>query len=90
VKTIKIKVLGKVQGVFFRQSAKETAVKLGVKGIVKNCDDDSVEVVATGDEQQLEKFIAWCRQGPPNAFVSEVLVQELSLQEFRNFSIHHF
>ena len=78
---------GKVQGVFFRQSTQETATKLGIKGTVKNCDDDSVEIIATGTKDQLDKLITWCKQGPPRAKVSDVTVQELSLQSFHNFSI---
>ena len=90
MQTMKIIVKGKVQGVFFRQSAKEMAERLGIKGTVKNCDDDSVEIVATGEKEQLDKFISWCRQGPPRADVTNVETQELSLQEFRNFSITRF
>jgi acylphosphatase len=90
MQTMKIIVKGKVQGVFFRQSAKEMADRLGIKGTVKNCDDDSVEIVATGEKEQVDKFISWCSQGPPRADVSNVETQELSLQEFRNFSITRF
>jgi len=90
VKTVLINITGKVQGVFFRQSAKEMADRLGIKGTVRNCDDDSVEIVATGEKEQLDKFISWCRQGPPRADVSDVETQELPLQDFRNFSIIRF
>jgi acylphosphatase len=85
--TMKIKITGRVQGVFFRQSAQEKAINLGVKGTVRNCEDDSVEIVATGTKEQLDKLIQWCRVGPPRADVTDVTTQELSLQEFRNFSI---
>ena len=90
VKTIKIKVQGRVQGVFYRQSAKEKATALGIKGIVKNCADDSVELIATGKEDQLKEFIEWCREGPDRATVTNLTTQELTLQEFRNFSIAYF
>jgi acylphosphatase len=90
MQTVKIVVKGTVQGVFFRQSAKEMADRLGIKGTVRNCDDDSVEIVATGEKEQLDKFISWCRQGPPRADVSDVETQELPLQDFRNFSIIRF
>jgi acylphosphatase len=90
MQTMKIKVIGKVQGVFFRQSTQAIAINLGIKGTVKNCDDDSVEVIATGTKEQLEKLITWCKQGPPRAKVSDVTVQELSLQSFNNFSIIRF
>jgi len=84
---MKIKITGRVQGVFFRQSAREKAISLGIKGTVRNCEDDSVEIIATGTKEQLDKLIQWCRVGPPRAEVTDVTSQELSLQEFRNFSI---
>ena len=76
-----------MQGVFFRQSTQEKANQLGIKGTVKNCDDDSVEIIATGSKEQLDKLVAWCREGPPKANVINVTTQELSLQQFYNFSI---
>jgi acylphosphatase len=85
--TMKIKITGRVQGVFFRQSAQEKAINLGIKGTVRNCEDDSVEIIATGTKEQLGKLIQWCKVGPPKADVIDVTTQELSLQEFRNFSI---
>jgi len=87
MKTIKIKVEGQVQGVFSRQTTQEKARELGLKGTVKNCDDDSVEIIATGTKEQLDKLITWCREGPPRATVTNVTTQELSLQTFYNFSI---
>jgi len=76
-----------VQGVFFRQSTQEKANQLGIKGTVKNCDDDTVEIIATGSKEQLDKLVAWCREGPPKANVINVSTQELSLQQFYNFTI---
>lgn len=76
-----------MQGVFFRQSAQEKALSLEIKGTVKNCDDDSVELIATGEKEKLDKLIAWCWQGPPRADVTNVTTQELSLQQFNYFSI---
>lgn len=88
MQTIRIHIKGKVQGVFYRQSTKEKADSLGIKGEVKNCDDDdSVEIIATGRKEQLDKLVEWCRQGPPRAVVSDISTQELPLQEFRNFTI---
>ena len=90
MQTIKIKVEGRVQGVFFRQSTQEKAMDLGIKGTVKNCDDDSVEIVATGMKEQLDKLVEWCWDGPPKAKLINVTTQELSLQQFYNFSIIRF
>ena len=87
MQTIRIKIEGEVQGVFFRQTTQEKARELGLKGTVKNCDDDSVEIIATGTKEQLDKLITWCREGPPRATVTNVTTQELSLQTFYNFSI---
>ena len=90
MQTIKINVEGQVQGVFFRQTAEEKAKELGIKGTVKNCDDDSVEIVATGPKEQLDKLVAWCWEGPPRAHVVNVTTQQLSLQQFYKFSIIRF
>jgi acylphosphatase len=90
MQTMQIKITGSVQGVFFRQSTKEKADRFGIKGTVRNCEDDSVEIIATGEKDQLDKLIAWCREGPPRAVVDNVTTQELSLREFKNFSIIRF
>jgi acylphosphatase len=87
MQTIKVKIEGQVQGVFFRQSTQEKARELGIKGSVKNCDDDSVEIIATGTKEQLDKLVEWCWAGPPKANVINVVTQELSLQQFYNFSV---
>ena len=87
MQTMWIKVTGKVQGVFFRQSAQDRAYDLNIKGTVRNCDDDSVEIIATGSKEQLDELISWCGQGPPGARVINVTAQEVSLQQFNNFSI---
>jgi acylphosphatase len=87
MQTIQINVTGKVQGVFFRQSTLEKASDLNIKGTVKNCEDDSVEIIATGSKEQLDELISWCRLGPPRARVINVTAQEVPLQQFKNFSI---
>jgi acylphosphatase len=86
MQTIRIKVEGSVQGVFFRQSAQEKANQLGIKGTVKNCDEIAWRSL-TGTKEQLDKLVAWCWEGPPKATVINVTTQELSLQRFYNFSI---
>jgi len=87
MKTIRIRIEGRVQGVFYRQSAREKAIGLDLKGTVKNCDDETVEIIATGTKEQLDKFVQWCWQGPSRANVTNVITQELSLQQFNYFSI---
>ena len=87
MKTIRLTIKGKVQGVFFRATAKDIADELGVKGWVKNLPDRNVEITATATEDILQKFIDWCKQGPPKARVDEVIVEELSTAELNGFRI---
>jgi len=66
-------VRGRVQGVCYRMYARDEARRLGVTGWVRNRPDGTVELVAEADEETLQRFLAWCRQGPPYAAVSEVV-----------------
>ncbi len=84
----KIYISGRVQGVFFRMSAKLEAEKLGVAGWARNLDDGSVEVMAEGDRENVDEFIKWCKSGPPFAKVEKVEVEEQKgLEGFGDFSI---
>ncbi|MFO8068855.1 MAG: acylphosphatase [Alkalibacterium sp.] len=66
---------GRVQGVGFRFSTKQSADEIGVKGIVRNESDGTVYVEAVGDEEQLSRFIEALRKGPsPAADVEKVVV----------------
>ena len=85
--TISILVKGKVQGVFFRQSTREKATELGLTGEVKNLDDGSVFIIATGLPDQLDVLAQWCEQGPARAKVIHVHVENIPLQEFKSFNI---
>ena len=87
LRTIKILVSGEVQGVFYRQKTKETATQLRINGYVMNLPDGSVEIIATGTTEQLDILAAWCHTGPPKANVTNMLVNELSLQQFDQFVI---
>ncbi|MBL7839269.1 MAG: acylphosphatase [Cyclobacteriaceae bacterium] len=87
MKSVSITVTGKVQGVFFRASAKDTADRLSVKGSAQNMPDGSVYIEAEGDEENLKQFIGWCQQGPPRASVSNVNVVEAEPKSFQRFDI---
>lgn len=65
-------VSGKVQGVFFRASTREQALKLGLSGHAINRDDGRVEVVVEGDGEAVEALASWLRHGPPMARVDSV------------------
>jgi acylphosphatase len=87
LQTISVIVKGKVQGVYYRQSTREKARALQITGTVKNLKDGSVELIATGTTEQLEQLTTWCRQGPPRATVTDLIITPLSLQSFNDFSI---
>ncbi len=87
LQTIRLIVKGKVQGVFYRQSTKEKANAFGINGTVKNLADGNVEILATGNAEQLQQFTQWCNQGPPRAVVTEIVSTPLPLQPFTNFII---
>lgn len=86
---VTIHVKGRVQGVFFRASTKHTADHLGIRGEVKNLPDGSVWIVAEGEESVVETFIAWCRQGPPFAKVTDINVTAGTLQHYDGFKVTH-
>ena len=85
--TFHLLIKGKVQGVFYRVSARETAVKTGVKGWIRNSPEGDVEAVVTGTEEQLSQFISWCKKGPPGSKVTEVIAKELQEVQFIEFCI---
>lgn len=76
-KTIKIVVKGRVQGVSFRASLHERAVRLRVDGWVRNRPDGSVEALLQGDVESVRRVVEWARVGPPMAEVSAVAEEAL-------------
>jgi len=87
MKSTKIRVEGKVHGVYFRVSAKQKAMNLGVYGYVKNEKDGTVTVEAEGEEKALDSMIRWCKNGPGLARVSNIRVEEHAAQNFIAFDI---
>ena len=73
----RVRVHGRVQGVFFRNWTVDKAQALGVRGWVRNRRDGSVEVVAFGEEAAVEALIEACRRGPPAARVERGDVEEV-------------
>ncbi len=81
---------GRVQGVFYRASAREKAMELGLTGWVKNRVDGTVEILAEGERKRLDALIEWCYMGPPDAYVADVEVKwESYTGEFGGFSIKY-
>lgn len=63
---------GGVQGVFFRDSARREARRLGVSGWISNLPDGRVEAVFEGDSPSVREMVRWCESGPPEASVKDV------------------
>ena len=80
-------ITGKVQGVFYRATAKEIADKLGITGEIENLRNGDVKARVTGEPAKLEDFITWCRQGPVRAVVDGVSVSEIQTLNFPDFKI---
>jgi acylphosphatase len=89
-KHINIRVMGEVQGVFFRASAREKAVQLHINGLVRNEKDGSVYLEAEGEESDLSKFLEWCQRGPIHAKVDRCEVTEATLSGYEGFHIQRF
>ena len=71
----RVRVHGRVQGVFFRAEARERARSLGLGGWVRNCPDGSVEAVFEGDPERVRSMVGWCGRGPAGASVDSVDVE---------------
>lgn len=84
---VSILVSGRVQGVFYRASAKAKADELGITGFVQNLNDGSVYIEAEGTDKALEQFKNWCSSGPPRAHVERVDIKEGGMQNFTSFAV---
>jgi len=87
LKSIKINIYGKVQGVGFRYSTLQKANELGITGFVKNRIDGSVYIEADGESEVLDQFVSWCKQGPSHAYVDDIKVDAIPFNNYKNFGI---
>lgn len=87
VKHLTFVVSGKVQGVFYRASARDVAVGLGLTGCVSNLPNGDVQIEVEGEQEVINKFYGWCQEGPPRAIVSGIKVSEGAVQGYQDFSI---
>jgi acylphosphatase len=83
----RVVVSGDVQGVFFRDTCRRTAMEHGVAGWVRNRPDGTVEAVFEGEPGQVEKLVAWAHEGPPTAIVDDVAVHDEEPEGLRGFEI---
>ena len=82
-------VYGRVQGVGFRYFTWKEAERIGITGTVRNCIDGSVEIVAEGNDEQLQDFYNWLKVGPRTASVEQILEDYIENKRYSDFSIIH-
>ena len=75
-KCVRLRIAGRVQGVWYRGWTIDQARELGLDGWVRNRRDGSVESVVHGDPGAVETIIEWARRGPPSAVVAEVKIAD--------------
>ncbi len=80
-------VTGRVQGVFYRGAAQDSARRLGLNGWVRNCSDGSVELLACGEARALNELEAWLWRGPSHARVASVIQETLTPQTVNGFEL---
>lgn len=85
--TRRYRVHGRVQGVFFRASARTAARASGLTGWVRNCADGAVEVEATGTVEAQQELEAWLWRGPPAAQVSKIAIEDCAPTAHIDFEI---
>lgn len=81
------KVTGVVQGVYFRASAQNIAIDHSLSGYAHNLEDGSVEVMVCGEEANVQYMLDWLHQGPDEAEVENVSVDQTHPRDINHFSI---
>ena len=76
MKTQRLQIRGRVQGVWFRESMRREGERLNVVGWVRNCPDGAVEAVVQGSTEAVNALIEWARKGPPQARVEQLIVTD--------------
>lgn len=87
MRAIKIRIHGKVQGVWFRKYTRDKCEALKISGWVRNYLDGTVHIVAQGKGESLDELIRWCHIGSPEASVTKVETQEIEVGIYEKFEI---
>ena len=83
----RVVVRGRVQGVWFRESARRRADELGVSGWVRNLRDGTVVAEVEGDAEAVDALVAWLGEGPPRARVDGIDVEDRGPLGERGFDV---
>jgi len=81
-------IFGRVQGVFFRDSTKKEALKLGLQGSAVNLSDGTVKVCLRGESEDIDLLERWLHKGPELATVDSVIEVDIDQQlELNGFKV---
>lgn len=86
---LNIRISGKVQGVFFRDAAKQKAQDLGIAGFIRNEPDGAVYAEVEGTPNMLTDFTTWLKEGPERAFVEKIDIAPDEQKGFSEFTIRY-
>jgi acylphosphatase len=89
MKTVRIIISGRVQGVFFRAETKQKADKLRLLGWVRNNSDGTVEAILQGENSAVDGMVEWCYKGSLLARVEKVEVKEIQSEKLEKFEIRN-
>jgi acylphosphatase len=89
VRSVRVTISGRVQGVFFRASCAELARDLGLAGSVRNLRDGRLSATFQGPHEAVDRMLAWCREGPPMARVDELEVEDVPASNATGFRVEH-
>ena len=84
IKTYKILLSVRVQGVGFRYFAESVAGKFSVKGYVINTAGGKVEIISQGEEEEVKAFIDEVKKGPAFSVVTDVVFKEMTGDKIYN------
>jgi acylphosphatase len=83
----RVVVHGRVQGVFFRDTARRMAQSRGLAGWVRNAPEGTVEAVFEGEAEAVDSMVRWCGQGPRGAIVERVEATDEEPEGLTDFRI---
>jgi acylphosphatase len=87
IRTVRLRIAGRVQGVGYRLWAIDTAARLGLRGWVRNRADGTVEAAIEGPPEAVDTLMSWMRTGPPGAVVESVEVFDEEPEGLTGFTI---
>lgn len=90
LKTFKVKISGRVQGVLFRATAKDMADGWGLTGWTRNEPGDNLSIVVQGPAVFVDRFLKWCHQGPPHSRIDKIeIIEDADAELYEGFQIRY-